>query len=371
MIALLSIGAINATRMRDLQSQLTSLIIFTLNDTHWKNPENKSQIEQGLQALLKASHRLDLANHDETKGDPILPILGPILSDQIQLSLNAFQIGQYDFARQNTRSLTSTCFACHSKEAPSNLKGVLQAPESIMLLPLLDQARYFVALHQYDQALSIYEKIVLNPELPKQDLISWERAKTESLTLLIRVKKKPEEALKLVKTLISMKGTPRFSVKELKAWETDLKDWSQSWNERKNGSPGKTNVRIRFQKALSKRKYPFDHSADMSFLRLTSDLYGLLKNSTKAPEQAEIEFMLGISYETLSIPPYETLHEFFYESCIRHHPHSALSEKCYERYERSVYLGFTGSSGTHIPQTLQNKLLEIWGMALVPALLKR
>jgi hypothetical protein len=109
----------------------------------------------------------------------------------------------------------------------------------------------------------------------------------------------------------------------------------------------------------------------MSFLRLTSDLYGLLKNSTKAPEQAEIEFMLGMSYETLSIPPYETLHEFFYESCIRHHPHSALSEKCYERYERSVYLGFTGSSGTHIPQTLQNKLLEIWGMALVPALLKR
>jgi hypothetical protein len=59
------------------------------------------------------------------------------------------------------------------------------------------------------------------------------------------------------------------------------------------------------------------------------------------------------------------MHELYYEACVRELPHSSLAKRCYERYEQSVYVGYTGSGGTNIPDELQVILSELKKLASV------
>ena len=49
----------------------------------------------------------------------------------------------------------------------------------------------------------------------------------------------------------------------------------------------------------------------------------------------------------------------YLKSCMQRSPQAAVAKQCYSLYEESVYLGFTGSSGTHIPADIEKELAEL------------
>ena len=53
------------------------------------------------------------------------------------------------------------------------------------------------------------------------------------------------------------------------------------------------------------------------------------------------------------------MHEFYYQACIVRTPHTDQARKCYQKYEESIYLAYTGSSGTHIPSRVREKLNQL------------
>ena len=93
------------------------------------------------------------------------------------------------------------------------------------------------------------------------------------------------------------------------------------------------------------------------------------KNKTKPLPEKIIVFLVGMSYEVLQNMNLNEMHEFYYQACILKSPHTEQARKCYQSYEESIYLAYTGSSGTHIPTQIKEKLNEL-EIASIPQLSK-
>jgi hypothetical protein len=73
----------------------------------------------------------------------------------------------------------------------------------------------------------------------------------------------------------------------------------------------------------------------------------------------EALYLIGESYSPLQELGLWNLQEQYFQACIFEAPHSNLAEKCYERFEESVTVGYSGSSGTHIPTAIKRQLNQL------------
>jgi hypothetical protein len=117
-------------------------------------------------------------------------------------------------------------------------------------------------------------------------------------------------------------------------------------------------------KAQQAQKYPADRSADILYLRTSAAVHRLLQLGKDAKHTHEAYLMAGLCYDVLKNFQLGELHEIYFESCIRSAPHTHLAETCYHRYEQAIYDGFTGSSGTDIPDDVEQKLNVLEKLAL-------
>ncbi len=362
------LGATLRVRMQELSVAMKDLLILSQNAAEWSSPERSPSILRNLNTMKTLIHTIQEKSIHELNGDPSVTILMPSLSSEIKLTLSAFQLGQYEFSRQSTRNLTATCFACHSREPEFNsiLNQTLET--SPYTLGEIEKARLYVSVRNIEKAIETYEKCVLDPVLAQKNFDTWYRAFREEIILLIRTKRDPSASLKLIERTLNLKGMPYFMISEIKDWSAQIKDWTKEKGKpdslTENGLYQKTKAIM--NRALALKKYPMDHSADPLMLRASSLLYEGMRRFPGGPHLGEFYYWLGIAQITLADAPFENLHEAFFEACIRKSPHTPLSLKCYGQLEKSVYFGFTGSSGTHIPVEATNKLLELWGKAFVP-----
>ena len=368
LLTLIILGNTTVNSMQMLSTNLIRLLALSLNPADWASEKNKVEIENKLGVLLKASHELKgMESESEENKDPSFSILAPVLSEQIALTLSAYRLQQFAFARRNLLTVGATCFGCHSKEPESRNFMVKGDLSTLGKLEKIDQARFRIALRQVDQGLQLYREILSTPDLPRADIDTWTKALRESMTLIYRVKRDPDQALALLEPLKKLEKLPYFISKEIGDWEKHTLAWSR---EKRITLASEKDLYSKIQKLLKEaqkiKKYPMDHSSDPLFLRASSLLYEFIRKFPSSKTLSEAMFLQGMAHETVESYPFEDLHELFYESCIRRSPHTMISEKCYGNLERSIYLGFTGSSGTHIPVEAQNKLLELWGIAFVP-----
>ncbi|MCB0363118.1 MAG: hypothetical protein KDD35_10365, partial [Bdellovibrionales bacterium] len=142
-------------------------------------------------------------------------------------------------------------------------------------------------------------------------------------------------------------------------WKKSLQAWSKS---KEATAVVKDPIKIAtkmIRKARLGQEYRKDHGGDVEYLLASTILHDGLVHLKKASERSEAYFLLGESYEVLGDLGSWNLHEFYFESCIREWPRGPLARKCYERLEESVYLGYSGSSGVHLPYHEKKRLNEI------------
>ena len=54
-----------------------------------------------------------------------------------------------------------------------------------------------------------------------------------------------------------------------------------------------------------------------------------------------------------------SLHELYYEACVRRAPHTTTSAECFRRFEESIYFGYSGSGGVSLPDDVRKNLAEL------------
>jgi hypothetical protein len=106
-----------------------------------------------------------------------------------------------------------------------------------------------------------------------------------------------------------------------------------------------------------------DKGGDIYYLRALSELHLLMTQQLPPQQIGETLYLTGVSYEAVKDLSIWTLHENYFESCIRTVPKTDWAKKCYKRLEESIYFGYTGSSGTNIPADVQMRLQSLQKLA--------
>ena len=279
------------------------------------------------------------------------------LQEDLKRAQDGFAMGQFEYSRSVTKSALGHCFRCHSvtKEGNTSVWDVGEI-HKLNLAPL-EKADLLVAARKFDQATTYMESLLKSDEFLANHAFDFEALLRRYLALMIRVESDPERAMQGLEQVLEKGNTPHYIVDQAEGWRKSLQRWaSEKKSPIKSAKELFKRVENHFKRAESLQNYEKDHAGDVEYLRITSLLHEGLKLTKEPKDQARALYLLGRAYEVLDELGSWNLHENYYESCVLKAPKSPVARRCYSRLEASLYMGYSGSSGTHLPGDVKKRL---------------
>ncbi len=106
-----------------------------------------------------------------------------------------------------------------------------------------------------------------------------------------------------------------------------------------------------------------DRSGDGVVLRGLSMLHQILVSTLDKAQTGKALFLAGEAYESIRDLALWSMHENYFETCVRRVPHTTWAMTCFQALQESLVIGFTGSAGTKLPSDVQMRLSELEGLA--------
>lgn len=351
--------------MQNMAEDVKKLLPFLYDGEAYGHPKNKARILTYLRDFERIADSLPASHGKPFIGDDLLIeySLRNLKTDLNRAEL-ALEAGQVEFSRTQVKSTLNHCFRCHSvtqagNSAPWKLDDVVS-----FNLPPVEKADLLVATRKYEEALQFMEKLLSSGDLHKTRAFDFESLLRRYLALIIRVENAPQRALKEMERILSRDDTPHYIAEQGLGWKKSLKDWAQEMKSKKKSKITSAQdmfkeVEKRFKKAEAIQQYEKDHAGDVEYLRATAALHEGMKIATKPIDQARGLYLLGKAYEILDELGSWTLHESYYEACLLKEPKSPVAKQCFNRLEASLYMGYSGSSGTHLPAEERARLKRL------------
>ena len=349
-----------SAKMQALSQTLSDLLPLVSSRKKFSDPKNDSTIEADTKMLSTLTH--SMKNGSQPSDDPSMKIVSGLFEEDISRALEALKTGNRDYARHILGDATSYCIQCHTETNNGPDFPHLNLALNYKDLTALERAELFAATRQFDQALSAYVTALDDPKLSHDDAYEWDSAARSALAITVRVKQTAKDTLKLISALKSGAQIPKTSKSSVQAWEKAAKEWSKE----KPKDLSKPQLVLNEAEAILKRAqkaqaFPLDHTQDIAYFRAGSLLHGLLQQSSAQVGQtsdlrASALFWAGVAAESTRDMNFWTLHETYYEQCIRLVPGSEQAKQCFARLKDSVTLGYSGSAGVSIPVEVQKRL---------------
>ena len=351
-------------KMRELGKTLADLLTDVSSDKRFNDPTNKVRIEKNAKSLSTLAHDLNKSGKISPDADPTIQILTGMFADESNRAYVELKRGNRTYARNVLKSVSGYCIACHTRNSTGPQFAQLPFEPTSSDMKTLEKGEFFAASRQFDRADVEFKKVIDGGVSSLDQSLEWERAVRYSLAIAIRVKEDPALALKLVDSALGSKNIPFFIRQNAAEWRRSILKWQAEPPHHETNEEGLHAEAVRLiAEARNIQKYPVDRSGDIFYLRASAVIHSLLQVSPKGRYAADAYLLAGLCYEVLGPFNLFDLHDFYYEACIRQSPNSKASELCYERYQESVVLGYTGSGGTSIPDELKDKLKSLELMA--------
>jgi len=349
------------SQMQNLEQSLNQMIPLIYDRAEFTDTRNEKKIRSGMESFSKSVHDISPDKSQKLVGlDPLFTFTLNRFRGDLNRAVESFDSGHKEYSRSVMKSVVGHCFRCHTRNAvgPEFKGGDLQL--SGLRLNRLEKSDLLVASRRFDEALTTLESIVDDSSEARDFPFEVERALRRYLSLMVRVKKEPSRAMTKLDRFLERKAVPYYLLEDTRKWRKSLEAWSGSiTTPASNVKDPIVAAKGIIQKARKGQEYRRDHSADTEYLVATSILHDGLTGMKRASQLAEAYFLLGESYEVLGDLGYWNLHEFYFESCVREWPKGPLARKCYERLEESVFVGYSGSSGVHVPFHEKKRLDEL------------
>jgi hypothetical protein len=347
-------------RMRSLYKTLSALMTDVSSDERFSSPQRHGEI------LANAKRLSDLA-HDLKPGsgvtppdkDPSLGIFGSLFADETRRAYRAFRDGNLAYSRRLLRDVPGYCISCHTRNntgpayfsLPIDPTGDLKG---------LERGEFYASTRQFGRALKEFGTVIDDPAYASSHPIEWSRAVKYALAIAVRVRQSPEEARAIAVKMANNPAVPLFMREDAGKWLESIKAWAAEPPRKSATEEGLYAEAVRLlAQARELQKYPIDHSADILYLRNSAAVHDLLQLGPDSRHAGEAYLMAGLCYEVLDSYRLGEIQDIYYEACVRENPHTPLSSACFHRYQESVYFGYTGSSGLHLPQDERAKLTEL------------
>lgn len=350
------------SEMQAMKSVFTDLLPYASNSEAFNSPENAMKIEGYLQKLVSGAKTLT-RSHGQLKNtqDPTVGFVAQSFENNMSSIQESILKGRRDYARFLILNTMSYCIECHTRTNTGPQFFGTESNKTTLSLNPVERVEYFISTRQFKDALQTIEETL--KQSSDTSLFTNEKLIRYGITLTVKYFQDPASALKILKLATTTKNIPFFLKRDIKSWESALNDW------KKEKTPTAVSGKIEQAKSFISKAETVNeklnslHAGDVWLLRANATLTGLFTESLTTEQKTKVLFLIGESYRLLPEHLFWTLHESYYEACIRTSPHTIQAEQCYDAFEDSVLQGYTGSSGTYIPENLQKHLKTLKKLA--------
>lgn len=344
--------------MDTLYRVLTDLLTDVSSESRFNDPANRPRIAKTAERLASLAH--DLRSLKGADPDPSISLFGSLLATETRRAAREFKRGNRAYARQIFRTIPSYCVACHTRNASGVQFSSLPLEPAKGTLQPLERGEFFAASRQFERAQTELLAVVRAPNASDTGYWAWEQAVRRSLAIAVRVRRDPEQATEIVRSVLDSPNAPRFIKEDALAWLESLQAWKREGTHVANTEEGRRAEALRLMdQARKSQRYPMDRNADILYLRASATVHDFLQAYPRSPYLADMLLLAGLAYEVLAPLKLEDLHGLYYESCVRQAPGTETARLCYMRYEASAFAGYTGSAGTDLPREIKQKLSDL------------
>ncbi len=325
-----------------------------------RDPANAAKLKEALGPLSAIKHRFIGAPQE-----PGAELLAGMFGDAIDRARLDLDVGNLGGARARLRSVTSLCFACHTRQAAT--KDFEDATRQIdaLNLPPLRKAEFFATTRQFDRATETWAEALKAP--PKTEAEAFEEASAlrQYVAVLVRVKDDRAATVALLSAQAARRDLPGFVARTLQRWLVDAKDWQADPFDAKTATPAALFAKAReLVEASGATQSPMtDEGRFITLLRASGYLHSAMEKQPKAPFRGEALYLLGVASAATLDPLLWELDSLYLEGCIRENPHTQLARRCVERIYERTWFGWTGSAGTNVPADVAKRLGELKALA--------
>lgn len=343
-------------KMSILGEKLSTLVPYLSDSKKFSASENDQIIKAQLKEIANVSRQLN-SDSEMMKMDPSMRLINAQFEDEIVRGLNTFELGLKDYARFTLKNSTSYCIQCHTRTNLGPAFSGKKLSESLGKMSPLERGEFLTAIRNFDDAMKEFESI-LSSSPDKTSFNLWERATRNSLAIAVKYKQDPDMALSIVNKIQKSSSAPKYLNDYAKFWNESLMQWKNEKNTKADTLKSRLSLAKKLIAKGQKKQDLNRHAGDIEFLRASALLHRSIGESEKANQKAEIYWLLGQAYDSLTDLDFWQMTDAFYQKCIDAAPHTAQARKCYKEYEDQVTMGYTGTAGTDIPAELQKSLKE-------------
>lgn len=342
--------------MRSLLAPLSEILPYAFQREAFVDPKNRPLIEQKLGQLAAGAKNLSQHGANLNRG---FEFLAKSLARDIIVAEGRYRRGYYDDARFTIQNLTDNCIACHSS-LPNN-KPFPDAKQFFAKVDLnsLDageRARLQIVGRQFEGASQSLEQILTAKDL-EPGLIVMLGAMTDYLKLTLVVQKDVDRPSQLVDKLLARKDLTPHVRQQLLVWQGSLASLKKSDVLKK---PTLQNARALMDEGRKLMQFPRDRDGLIYYVAASGLLADFIHaHKDRGREVAEAYYQLGIADSMLEHSFWVSRMEFDFESAIRLAPAADFAPKAYALLEEAMVFGYSGSSGTHLPDDVKLLLAEL------------
>jgi hypothetical protein len=349
--------------MQTMKQTMEDLLPLIVDRQAFEAPQNSPRIKADLKQLNEISRNVDHAEF-KAKMDPSFGFLSEGFREEIQRSEESFNEGRLEFARYSMINLTSYCVECHTRTASGPAFQTPNLAQALTRLKPLDRGEYLLAIRQFDAAMKEFMQVLENGHNEKFNFYDYDRALRYSLSITVKYLRDPIKTEAVILQVLKSEHLPFFIRQASSQWLASV----QLWKKEKPTQNLRINDRIAMAERLVQRgrqaqQGQTDRSGDIDLLRGLSELHQILWVDLSKPQLGRVLLLTGQAYESVREMNLISLHENYFETCVRRVPHSSWSMSCYKSLEESLFMGYTGSSGTHMPKDVQTRLAELEKLA--------
>ncbi len=286
------------------------------------------------------------------------------VTTHLRETTDAFNANNILLAKPRLEALTMLCMNCHGqlgKDTAKNSFGdSLYKVSRERFSSDLEYANYLFLIRRHSEAQSYYEK--------ELELILSQKNK-KNLSAQTNLKRMKEAFRKVLALNLKINFTPNNAIEQLNKYKRnpalsstvkkEIDSWLKGIDKVKAVDLEKykiaKNFIEEFLNPLEKEKI-YTGLEDMTLLMASGFLTKYMSDKAQSDERAEILYWQALAERRLSNSYFYSLPDLYLKECITKFPKTDFAKKCFDEYQEALSFGYTGSSGTEIPDGEKKEL---------------
>ncbi|MEE8314666.1 MAG: cytochrome c [Myxococcota bacterium] len=344
--------------MHRIFDALAYLLPASLDDELFSDPTESAAITSALGVLSESAGGLEA--HAGAHDAAFRLLSGSLAADAREIQ-HRFAQGRYAEAQFFLQQLTENCVACHSRlptrrDFPFGER--LLDRMDLDRIAAVDRGRLLVSVRQFEQALRTWEQLLADPTVSAAE-IDLAGVPLDYLTICIRVERDLARPGPVLEKFAQRPDMPRYLGHHLALWIESLRELEMQ--------PDRPPTLERAKELADRsREYPATAVSreGLVYDLMASSLLHRYVDAGDQPEEAlsEAYYLLGVIQARTGYASWVPETEFYLEAAIRVAPATESAEQAYLLLEEYTVLSYGGSSGTHLPADVVQKLSELRGL---------